>query len=54
MGLLPTYAVWNAQNLILCYGQRTDGDQEIPYLYDLTVVLDAQTMTIQSYSFNHA
>ncbi len=54
MGLLPTYVVYDGVTLLLCYGQRAEGRAKIPYLYDLTVELDAATMTVTGYSFNHA
>ncbi|MEG0913297.1 MAG: hypothetical protein RSG53_06785 [Oscillospiraceae bacterium] len=53
MGLLPTYSVFNGQTLTLCYGQRHDGHGSTPYLYNLTVKLDAATLTVVDYSFNY-
>ncbi len=52
MKMLPTYAEYDGETLLLCYGQYGDIGAETAYSYNLTVALDAAARTVTDYSFN--
>ncbi len=56
VGQLPTFAVYDGEQLTLCFGSRAeDGRQSDPAgLYDLSVVLDAHTGAVVSHHFRNS